>query len=152
MTLRALVFLSLILATSAGRAEEPVPPGLDSVAGAFLDASNGNAAISGIGTNDGVTNLTSTSSHGARLVAVDLKDAKGQPTGRLWPANLSEACLKGADLTGADLSHANLSGADLSDAVLRDVNLLGANLKDAKLDGADTTGAQMDDKKIAATG
>ena len=60
-------------------------------------------------------------------------------------ADLSDAYLSGADLSGADLSDAvlrgaNLSGADLSGAVLR-----GAYLSDAYLSGADLSGAYLSD-------
>ena len=56
----------------------------------------------------------------------------------LWNANLSGAILTGADLSGATLWNANLwnailSGADLSDAILRNANLTNAKLTNAKL-------------------
>ena len=59
----------------------------------------------------------------------DLNDSHGKPTGRKWPANL----------TNVDLSHANLEGALLEGANLRD-----ARLNHTKLAKADLTGATLD--------
>ena len=60
--------------------------------------------------------------------------------------DLSQAGLRGLDLSGYDLSRANLRGADLrgtnlSQANLSGANLEGANLFKAVLDGADLAGA-----------
>ena len=60
--------------------------------------------------------------------------------------DLSQAGLRGLDLSGYDLSRADLRGADLrgtslSQANLSGVNLEGANLFKAVLDGADLAGA-----------
>ena len=60
--------------------------------------------------------------------------------------DLSQAGLRGLDLSGFDLSRANLRGADLrgtslSQAKLSGANLEGANLFKAVLDGADLAGA-----------
>ena len=56
-------------------------------------------------------------------------------------ANLSDADLRGTNLSGANLSgaslnYANLSGADLSDTILSDADLSGANLSGADLSSA----------------
>ena len=71
----------------------------------------------------------------------------------LHGADLSYACLHGADLCGADLhgadlSYANLHGADLSYACLHGADLRGADLRhadlcDACLHGADLRGADL---------
>lgn len=53
--------------------------------------------------------------------------------------NLSGADPRGTDLRGADLSSADLSGADLRDANLYEVNLYGARLVEADLTNADKT-------------
>ena len=68
-------------------------------------------------------------------------------------ANLSDADLSGADLSGADLSDADLSGADLrranlSGADLRRANLSGANLSDADLRRANLSGANLRDADL----
>ena len=60
--------------------------------------------------------------------------------------DLSQAGLRGLDLSGYDLSRADLRGADLrgtslSQANLSGANLEGANLFKAMLDGADLGGA-----------
>ena len=60
--------------------------------------------------------------------------------------DLSQAGLRGLDLSGFDLSRADLRGADLrgtslSQANLSGANLEGANLFKAMLDGADLAGA-----------
>jgi hypothetical protein len=49
----------------------------------------------------------------------------------------------GADLRDADLRDADLSGADLRDADLRDADLSGADLRDADLRDADLSGADL---------
>ena len=69
-------------------------------------------------------------------------------------ANLRDANLRDADLSGANLRDANLSGTDLSganlrDAILNDANLHHANLCNANLNGAnlrdaDLSGANLD--------
>ena len=83
----------------------------------------------------------------ANLRDADLSDAY------LSGANLRDAYLSGANLRGADLRDANLSDANLSDAYLsgadlrganlRDANLSDANLSDANLSGADLRGANL---------
>jgi hypothetical protein len=61
----------------------------------------------------------------------------------LGEANLSRANLSGANLVEADLSYANLRGADIRGADLSNANLHGADLSDAKLSGADLNGANL---------
>ena len=63
--------------------------------------------------------------------------------------DLSQASLRGLDLTGFDLSRADLRGADLRGANLCDADLSGpclegANFFKAALDGADLAGAYLD--------
>jgi hypothetical protein len=65
----------------------------------------------------------------------------GDPSG--IRADLSDAVLRGADLSDADLSDAVLRGADLSGAVLRGAVLRGADLSGADLRGADLSGAVL---------
>jgi uncharacterized protein YjbI with pentapeptide repeats len=62
--------------------------------------------------------------------------------------DLSQAGLRGLDLSGYDLSRADLRGADLRGATLSQANLSGANLEGANLfktvlDGADFGGALL---------
>jgi hypothetical protein len=61
----------------------------------------------------------------------------------LSEANLIDANLSGANLRGANLIDANLSGADLSEANLIDANLSGADLSGADLSGADLSEADL---------
>jgi hypothetical protein len=61
----------------------------------------------------------------------------------LRDADLRDADLSGADLRDADLRDADLSGADLRDADLRDADLSGADLRDADLRDADLSGADL---------
>ena len=61
-----------------------------------------------------------------------------QPEADLSGADLSEAYLREADLSGANLSH-----ADLSEAYLREANLSGADLEYADLSGADLPDADL---------
>ena len=78
----------------------------------------------------------------------------GAATWNAWRAeydaapDLSQAALRGLDLTGFDLSRADLRGADLRgtnlcDADLSGVRLGGANFFKAALDGADLAGAHL---------
>ena len=60
--------------------------------------------------------------------------------------DLSQAGLRGLDLSGFDLARADLRGADLRGTTLSQANLSGANLEGANLfktvlDGADLAGA-----------
>jgi uncharacterized protein YjbI with pentapeptide repeats len=62
--------------------------------------------------------------------------------------DLSQAGLRGLDLSGFDLSQADLRGADLRGTTLSQANLSGANLERANLfkallDGADLAGATL---------
>src|SRR5262245_22298547 len=63
----------------------------------------------------------------ANLIRADLTGAV------LISAHLGETNLSAADLRGANLRSANLGRANLGGAVLRDANLRGANLYDAGL-------------------
>ena len=80
--------------------------------------------------------------------------ARGAAAWNAWRAerdeapDLSQAALRGLDLTGFDLSRADLRGADLRgttlcDADLSDAHLEGANFFKAVLDGADLAGAYL---------
>ena len=80
--------------------------------------------------------------NGANLRGAFLSDAN------LKGADLSDADLRGANLKGADLSDANLKGADLSDADLRGANLKGADLSDANLKGADLSDADLSNANL----
>ena len=64
-------------------------------------------------------------------------------------ADLRDANLRDANLSGADLRDANLSGADLRDANLRDADLRDANLRDADLSGANLSGANLRDADLS---
>ena len=69
-------------------------------------------------------------------------------------ANLSDAYLRGANLSYANLSDAylrgaNLSYANLSGANLSDVNLSDANLSDANLSGVNLRGANLSDANLS---
>src|SRR5215469_18758626 len=77
--------------------------------------------------------------------------ARGAAAWNAWRAerdaapDLSQAALRGLDLTGFDLSRADLRGADLRGTTLCDADLSGACLEDANffkavLDGADLAG------------
>jgi uncharacterized protein YjbI with pentapeptide repeats len=62
--------------------------------------------------------------------------------------DLSQAGIRGLDLSGFDLSQADLRGADLRGTNLSQANLSGANLEEANLfkavlDGADLAGASL---------
>ena len=81
--------------------------------------------------------------------------ARGAARWNAWRAerdaapDLSQAALRGLDLTGFDLSRADLRGADLRgttlcDADLSGTHLEGANFFKAVLDGADLAGAYLD--------
>ena len=61
-----------------------------------------------------------------RTLELHQKWLAGEPDG--VRADLSEANLRGANLSGADLSEANLRGANLRGANLSEANLRGANL------------------------
>jgi uncharacterized protein YjbI with pentapeptide repeats len=73
----------------------------------------------------------------ANLARADLSGAN------LSEADLARANLSGANLAGAYLHEANLRGADLSEADLREANLRGANLRGADLSEANLTGAYL---------
>jgi uncharacterized protein YjbI with pentapeptide repeats len=80
---------------------------------------------------------------------------RGAATWNAWRAehdevpDLSQAALRGLDLTGFDLSRADLRGADLRGTRLCDADLSGAcmegaNFFKAVLDGADLAAARLD--------
>ena len=67
--------------------------------------------------------------------------------------DLSQAGLRGLDLSGFDLSRANLRGADLRGTTLSQANISGADLEGANLfksvlDGADLAGAFLNRAKF----
>jgi hypothetical protein len=67
----------------------------------------------------------------------------------LWEADLSGAILSGADLSKANLNEADLSGAYLGKAVLSGVDLCMANLRGARLGGAHLGGARGEPRRRA---
>ena len=84
----------------------------------------------------------------ANLSDADLSDANLSGA-NLRDADLSDANLSGANLSDADLSGANLSGANLSDADLSDANLSGANLSGANLSDANLSDADLRDADLS---
>jgi uncharacterized protein YjbI with pentapeptide repeats len=67
--------------------------------------------------------------------------------------DLSQAALRGVDLTGFDLSRVDLRGADLRGTNIRGADLSGARLEGANffkaaLDGADLAGAYLDEAQF----
>lgn len=85
----------------------------------------------------GVADLRGADLSGACLCGAELRHA------RAHGANLSGAYLCDADLSGADLSGADLSGAYLRDAYLCGADLNGADLHGAYLRGADLRGTDL---------
>ncbi|MDX2545424.1 pentapeptide repeat-containing protein [Streptomyces sp. WI04-05B] len=75
---------------------------------------------------------------GIRLVRADLTEA-----------NLFRATLTGADLSGVTLTDANLTGATLADADLSGATLTGAKLPRATLTDADLSGATLTGAKLS---
>ena len=80
---------------------------------------------------------------GADLRGAYLSDAY------LRGANLSDADLRGANMRGAYLRCANLRCANLSGAYLSDADLRGANLRCANLSGADLRDADLRDADLS---
>ena len=78
----------------------------------------------------------------------NLSDAYLRGDNLSW-ANLSDADLRGANLRYANLSYANLYGADLSCANLSGANLSGANLRGANLRGANLRGANLSGSNLS---
>ena len=77
--------------------------------------------------------------------------ARGAAVWNAWRAehdevpDLSQAALRGLDLTGFDLSRADLRGADLRGSYLRLAKLDGADLSDGDMDETEgLTQAQLD--------
>jgi uncharacterized protein YjbI with pentapeptide repeats len=85
---------------------------------------------------------------GTRLTNADLHEARFEPLispqGRTIAANLSNANLRYADLSGARLRQVILDNSDLSYA-----NLLGADFTDTDLSKTVLTGARLDDEQKA---
>ena len=76
------------------------------------------------------------------LVALD-QGEKPAVLSAILKANLTDAYLCRATLTGADLRKARLLGADLTNANLSGANLLGADLHAANLSTEDLTNADL---------
>lgn len=87
---------------------------------------------------DGGRNFTTVTLPEANLSQADLKGTD------LSYADLSEANLSQANLRGVDLSYANLVAANLQDADLRGAMLIGTNLRTANLAGAKLESADYD--------
>ena len=81
--------------------------------------------------------------HGAWLNQEDDGLRANLSEANLTRANLSGANLTRANLTRADLSHADLTGANLYHANLYHANLTGAKFSHANLSHADLTGAKF---------
>lgn len=110
----------------------------------------------------GERNFTGVDLSGAILTGINLQDIN-LTSANLTGANLSwsffnraqltDACLRQADLryitfTNANLSQANLDGVNLTKADLRFANLQNSNLKWAILELADLTSADLQDAKL----
>ena len=78
-----------------------------------------------------------------KLEPTDIMDLNGQPTGRKWPANLTNANLKEAILEEASMTLINLR-----DACLDGANLARADLTDAVTDGASFDGSDLNGAKL----
>ena len=87
-----------------------------------------------------------------KVTGTDGKEYTIEPRANLSQANLVFADLSGADLRDANLSQANLVYADLSGADLRDANLEWANLSGANLVGANLSGAVWNDETVFPEG
>ncbi len=131
------------LAVHADRHDVKVPTRFTSVA-LFIDNVNGTY----VGTSPtGCLIQAFTSCPNANLIDADLTGADLYEA-NLYLANMSGANLTGANLyeayvDGANLSGANLTGANLNWAYLTAVNLTGANLTDANLFGAGLNAANL---------
>jgi Pentapeptide repeats (8 copies) len=82
---------------------------------------------------------------------MNLKERADLSEADLLGANLSGADLRKADLRGANLSHADLLGAFLSEAFLSEANLTGAFLSGATLRGAHLFGAILREAHLRET-
>ncbi|WP_413160126.1 pentapeptide repeat-containing protein [Capilliphycus salinus ALCB114379] len=85
---------------------------------------------------------------GVNLVEVDLTDVCLREA-NLMGANLTKANLKNANLEGAKLLLANLSQAVMTGANLHQAKLVGANLSHAKLSYANLTQADLRDSDLS---
>lgn len=70
----------------------------------------------------------------ANLGPIELRDRSGDLKDPSWPANLSDANLRGANLDGASLQEANLKGADFLGARLTNADLFGVQIDDTIFD------------------
>ena len=78
---------------------------------------------------------------------IELRDPRGQTTGRSWASSLTSADLSGVDLTGADLREADLSGANHSRAKQQRADLQTSIPEGANRDGAILYDARLPDRK-----
>ena len=86
---------------------------------------------------------------GAPLQELDLQAFPGVLPSQLLVADLSNACLKEANLMGSQLKGANLQGADLRNADLSWADLEGADLSEANCEGANLAEANLRCAKVA---
>ena len=106
-------------------------------------------------------NLNNVSFRHSQFRGISKSDRWSPPEG--WTADLSDAQMKAANLTGANLSHvlmnrtnlvlatlnsADLSYARLASANLSSTNLVGANLQAASLSDASLTGANLGEASL----
>ena len=84
-----------------------------------------------------------TNCEGADLAGIDLSPGRANSWSRALYADLSDANLRGVDLTGANLIESVFDGADLRDAKLININMRDGSLYAADLRGADFTGADL---------
>lgn len=78
----------------------------------------------------------------------DLSDAQMKEA-KLTGANLSRVLMNRANLSRATLNQANLSGANLSGANLSSTQLIGANMRGAVLANASLTGADLGEANLS---
>ena len=89
-----------------------------------------------------------------KVVGITIKSVFGsirfQSTKTTYKEAVVEAIASGADLSNADLRGADLSNADLRDADLRGADLSNADLRGADLRGADLSNADLRDAELAS--